>query len=94
MGTPTIDLEHSCWTAEYLLDHCERYRVESADGRLGFVEEVVRSRDCEPVALRVRSVRGALPLVIVPMADVLEVHPHGERIVVRADAAAPAPVSA
>jgi hypothetical protein len=35
--------EYRCWTAEYLLAHCESYRVESADGKVGYVEEVVWS---------------------------------------------------
>jgi hypothetical protein len=85
MGAVKVDLEHSCWTAEYLLDHCERYRIESSGRALGIVEEVVRSPDGdEPVALLVRTNRGDRPLVTLTIDDVLELHPDGERIVVRA----------
>jgi hypothetical protein len=30
---------------DYWLSHCEGYRVEASDGRLGFVEEIRRPRD-------------------------------------------------
>ena len=84
MSAIMVDLEHSCWTADYLLSHCERYRVESSEGGLGYVEEVVRSSDDdEPVALLVRTDPGDRSLVAVPIEDVLELHPDGERIVIR-----------
>ena len=75
------EAEQSCWTAEYLLAHCEGYRVESATGRLGYVEEVVWASDVgEPVALRVLGGRGR---VTIPIADVRELHPNGEWIAVQ-----------
>jgi hypothetical protein len=82
-----VDLRHSCWSADHLLAHCENYRVESAAGRLGYVEEVIWVPDgSEPAALHVFGIDGRLA---VPIADVLELHPDGEWIVVRAPSAAP-----
>ena len=38
-------MQRTCWTSEYLLAHCERYRVESDVGTLGYVDEVILSAD-------------------------------------------------
>jgi len=85
MSAVNVDLEDSCWTAEYLLAHCERYRVESNEGKLGYVEEVIWTPDgSEPLALRVRTGVGSGGPVTIMVEDVLELHPKGERIVVRA----------
>lgn len=85
MSAVKVDLEDSCWTAEYLLAHCERYRVESNEGKLGYVEEVIWAPDgSEPLALRVRTGFGSGGVVTIVVEDVLELHPNGERIVVRA----------
>lgn len=76
MSAVMTDLEHSCWTAEYLLAHCERYRVESNEGQLGYVEEVIWAPDgSEPLALRVRTGFGEGGLVTIMVGDVLELHP-------------------
>ena len=80
-----VDLEHGCWTAEYLLAHCEGYRVESNEGKLGYVEEVVWAPDgSEPLALRVRTGFDERGLITIMIEGVLELHPNGELIVVRA----------
>ena len=82
MSAVKVPLGHSCWTPEYLLGHSERYRVESAEGIVGYVEEVVWAGEGgEPLALLVRTGEG--DLVRVAIADVVELHPDGERIVVR-----------
>ncbi len=86
---PKADLGHSCWSADYLLAHCEGYRVESDQGRLGYVEDVVwgpGSRGqphSEPVALRVSGRYGRLTI---PVGDVRELHAEGEWIVARVPA--------
>ncbi len=77
--------EHSCWTANHLIAHCEGFRVESNEGKLGYVEEVVWAPDgSEPLALRVRSASGERGLVTMVLEGVLELHPNSELIVVRA----------
>jgi hypothetical protein len=78
------DLGQSCWSADYVLGHCEGFRVESNAGRLGYVEEVVRASESgAPLALRVRTGRGGQPQVIVMIEDALELHAEGECIVTR-----------
>lgn len=77
--------EHSCWTANHLVAHCEGYRVESNEAMLGYVEEVIWPPDgSEPLALRVRSASGERGLVTTMFEGVLELHPNSELIVVRA----------
>jgi hypothetical protein len=78
------NLEHSCWSAEYLLAHCEGYRVESAGGTRGYVEEIVSAPDeSRPLSLLVRPAAGRR-LFLVPADDVLELCPDTESVVVRA----------
>jgi hypothetical protein len=82
-------MQRTCWTSEYLLAHCERYRVESDVGTLGYVDEVILSADGrEALGLLVRT--GDRGCVRIGIEEVLELHPSGERIVVRADRLAPA----
>lgn len=77
--------EHSSWTASYLLAHCEGYRVESNEGELGYVEDVVCAPDgSAPLALRVRSAAGELRDITLISEGVVELHPNSELIVVRA----------
>jgi uncharacterized protein CbrC (UPF0167 family) len=82
-------LEHTTpcqsWTDEYWLCHCEGFRVDTPDGHLGFVEEIVWSDDgAKPIALRVRSSFGRRGLVTVGIDDVVEVPQDGSSILVRA----------
>jgi hypothetical protein len=94
VGKVEVSQEHSCWTADYLLGHCEDYRVESKEGRLGSVEEVVWSPDgSEPLAFRVGTGYQGEGLVTIAMEDVIELHPDGEWILVRAPRAVPAPLT-
>jgi hypothetical protein len=79
MSSTLADLEHSCWSRDYLIAHCEGFRVESDEGTLGYVEEIV----AEPLALRVRSGSGDQDVVTIAIEDATELHPDGERIVVR-----------
>lgn len=72
--------DESCWTHEYSLRHCERYRVDTGDRHVGFVDEVILTPDeSEPVALLVR---GSAGLVVVSIDQIREFSPRAERIVV------------
>ena len=83
MGAVKVARGDSLWSANHLLAHCEGYRVESEEGKLGYVEEVVWApTGREPLALRVRTGFEAQGLVTLMIEDVLELHPDGERIVV------------
>jgi hypothetical protein len=81
----SLEQEHGCWTKEYWLCQSEGYRVESDDGHLGYIEEVVWAPDGSyPLALRVRAVSGERDVITVTTEDVLDVCPLVERILVRA----------
>ncbi len=79
---------HTCWTAEYLLAHCERYRIATPERVLGYVDEVILRPDGRRAAALLVRTEGA-KRVAIPVEDVLEVHPSGERIVVRPSRPAP-----
>ena len=81
------------WTSEYCLDHCEGYRVETSDGHLGFVEEVVWDPELgEPTELLIRKSHDAFGLVVVPTERVSNVRPEAEEILVALHAVSePAP---
>jgi hypothetical protein len=92
IALPEQEHGEECWTREYWLDHCEGFGVESPQGRIGWVDEIVRAAESdEPVALIVRGGVGAeRGTFVVPVEQIRELHPLVERIVV-GDAAAPAP---
>ena len=83
MATATESHQRSCWTDEYLLAHCERYLVEGESGEpVGIVARVRLDGDAiEAVELMVLSRSGAAEIVV-PVAEVIELRPCGERIVV------------
>jgi hypothetical protein len=65
---------------DYWLSHCEGYRVEASDGRLGFVEEIRRPRDSGGQAtLVVRAGRLGRRLLLVPADEVVFIIPRAER---------------
>jgi len=66
------------WSTEYLLTHCEGYRVDTPAGPLGFVERVLFSEENEPQALAVRTGRFQTRLVIVPLNELDEIRPEWE----------------
>ncbi len=74
---------HCSWTPDYWLAHSEGYRVDTPEGHLGFVEEIVHTSDGEPCALRVRTGFGPGGLVRVPLSAVRDVEPAAESLVVR-----------
>jgi hypothetical protein len=86
-GTVIRQNSSSFWTREYLLDHCEGYRVSTPDAHVGFVETVVRNPTTEaPTALAVRAC-GDFALVEVPIDRVAEVRADAEEIVLEATGA-------
>ena len=76
----------SCWTDEYLLSHCENYRVVDENGkRLGLVEQVIWSSEPfgEAEALVVRSSERQ-QLIKIPLRQVSEIKPRSQLLVVAA----------
>jgi hypothetical protein len=69
---------------DYWLGHCEGFRVDGPDGRLGIVEHVVyRSRADRPDVVAVTSGVWRARTAEVPVADVTEVWSAQERLFVR-----------
>jgi hypothetical protein len=75
--------DHRYWSRDYFLGHCEGFRVETPEGRIGFVERVLGDED-EPETLVVRGGLFGNRLEHVPVAAVVDVEPRAERIRVRA----------
>ena len=69
----------------YWLGHCEGFRVDTANGRLGLVEEVVG--DDGAATLRVRAGRLGRRVLLVPAAEVAFIVPRAERIWLRSPVA-------
>ncbi len=71
-------------TFDYWLCRCHGFRVDSPEGRVGFVEEVrFRSRVDRPDALALRAGLLGRHLLIVPVDEVADISPREERIVLR-----------
>lgn len=73
-------------TYRYWLEHCEGFRVESPNGRLGVVQDVRRSLD--DGAANALVVRGGLlgrTVLIVPPDEVERLVPREERLVLHAN---------
>ncbi|MGZ8716641.1 MAG: hypothetical protein ACXWYO_05955 [Gaiellaceae bacterium] len=81
LAAPTYPKQDaSCWTDEYLLRHCEGYRVDSLDVHAGYVEEIVLLPDeSTPIGLLVRGVSG---LIFVSVHQIRDFSPDAQRIVV------------
>lgn len=62
----------------YWLLHCEGYRVDGADGRIGFVESVRHA--CGATVLAVRGGWLGRRLLLVPADEVAFIVPRAERI--------------
>jgi len=69
---------------DYWLSHCEGYRVEGDEGRIGFVEAV--SHQAGRRMLAVRAGRLGRRLVLVPADEVSFIVPRAERIWLRTQA--------
>lgn len=70
---------------DYWLGHCEGFLVDSPDGRVRIVEEVVfSSRLDRPEALSVRSTHGVSRCFVVLVDEIGAMLPSAEQIVLRA----------
>jgi hypothetical protein len=65
---------------DYWLSHCVGFRVDTADGRLGFVEEIRAGVDRYGDVLAVRAGLLGRRLVLVPATEVDFIVPRAERI--------------
>jgi len=82
-------LHRSCWSDEYLVSHCEGYRVVDETGDpVGWVDRVLWSDEefgeAEAVVVRYAD---RLYEVVIPLERVIEIEPWAERVVVRAPVA-------
>lgn len=64
----------------YWLSHCEGFRVDTADGRLGFVEELRAGIDGQGDMLAVRAGLLGRRIVLVPVTEVDFIVPRAKRI--------------
>ena len=76
------DTDQQFWSHDYWLAHCEGFRVDGPEGRVGIVEAVLGHED-EPTTLAVREGLFALRTVYVPIEQVADIEPRAERIVLR-----------
>jgi hypothetical protein len=65
---------------DYWLEHCEGYRVDAEDGRLGFVEAVRADGSSDGHLLCVRAGRLGRRLLFIPVSQVALIVPRLERI--------------
>lgn len=70
--------------SNYWLRRCEGFRVDSTNGRVGFVEEVryASRSDCPDVIVVRAGIFGRL-LLVVPVAEIAEIVPREELVVLR-----------
>ena len=76
------DSDVTYWANGYWLGHCEGFRVDGPEGRVGIVEAVLGEEDA-PTKLAVREGLFALRTVYVPIEEVAEIQPRAERILLR-----------
>jgi hypothetical protein len=68
----------------YWLTHCEGFRVDTGEGRLGVVETVLRgAHPTDDTQLAVRAGRFGRRTVLVPLSAVAFIVPRAERIWLR-----------
>jgi len=79
--TTHAETDLTYWSHDYWLGHCEGFRVDAPDGRVGIVEAVLSDDDDEPTTLVVREGLFALRTIHVPVTEVSEVRPRAERII-------------
>ena len=72
---------------EYWLAHCEGYRVDSPEGRIGLVEGVRRDDGGERAeSLAVLAGMCGLRRLIIPVSEVESIVPHAERLFLKPSA--------
>jgi hypothetical protein len=64
---------------DYWLRHCEGFKVEAADGAIGFVDEVSSAGDLQP-RLHVRAGLFGRRVLVVPAKNVAFIVPRAERL--------------
>ena len=83
LDAPTTYAKHeaeSCWAHDYLVRHCEQFRVDLLDRHLGYVEDTVFAPDeSEPIGFLVRGDSG---LVFVSARQIRDFSPRAQRILV------------
>lgn len=79
VGRAVQDIETN-FDRDYWLAHCEGYRVDAEDGRLGFVEAVRADGSPDGHLLCVRAGRLGLRLLFIPVSQVALIVPRLERI--------------
>jgi hypothetical protein len=83
VDAPTMYAKHeaeSCWEHDYLLRHCEQFRVDSPERHLGYVEDIVLPPDeSEPFGFLVRGDSG---LVFVSVRQIRDFSPRAQRILI------------
>jgi hypothetical protein len=76
-----VEVKAAGFDRDYWLGHCEGYRVDASDGRLGFVEELRFCGDSGSAAtLVVRAGRLGKRLLLIPAGEVAFIVPRAERI--------------
>ena len=80
---PAHDIHPTSFDRDYWLSHCEGFRVDTADGRLGFVEEVRAGVGRNGDVLAVRAGLLGRRIVLVPATGVDFIVPRAERIWLR-----------
>jgi hypothetical protein len=87
---PRVIRGRSCWTNEYLVGHCENYRVDVETGEhAGVVDTVLWAEDgFEPEALVLHAPGHDPPKIVVPLRCVVELDAEARRLVLSTDALA------
>jgi hypothetical protein len=68
-----------------VLRDCQDYAVESPDGHIGTVTEIIYAADDEtPTALAIRAGRAGSRVLIVPVSELVEIQVTRHRITLRA----------
>jgi hypothetical protein len=74
---PGTNLEY--WSREYWLGHCQGFRVDDENGRVGAVEAILGGND-EPEQLLVRGGLFVRRSIMIPLDAVQEIEPLARRI--------------
>ena len=82
MSVIHTDTDMKYWASDYWLGHCEGFRVDNEDGKLGLVDHIVGDED-EPEELIVRSGLFVSRCVSVPVDAIRAIEPRSRRILVR-----------
>jgi hypothetical protein len=79
---PRAPAQRDGFDRHYWLAHCEGYRVDAVDGRLGFVEEIEADAAGAPL-LVVRAGRLGRRLLLIPASEAAFIVPRAQRVWLR-----------